>query len=101
MSIVVCRDGKELGIREAVDYLERMYGIPPAHIRCVTVTGGVNMPVSVTVDLIWQEEEAKKEVTEVEVTQFGDPDRVFMRSDGTVRHESRGDAETTVIPVTP
>jgi hypothetical protein len=88
VSIVITKDGKERGIREALDYLERQYAIPPSHIRAIAVESEVGEPIRVSVTLLWQAE-PEPEVTETEVTQFGDRDRVFMRSDGTVRHETR------------
>jgi hypothetical protein len=97
MSIVITKDGKERGIREALDYLERAYSIPPSHIRAISVESEVGQPIRVSVTLLWQAE-PEPEVTEVEVTQMGDRDRVFMRSDGTVRHEPRAVVPLPDVP---
>ncbi len=56
MSKVACESGKEPGIRDAIDYLERKYGIPAEHIRAVSVDGEVGHPVTVSVTLFWQDE---------------------------------------------
>ena len=96
MSMVICKDGKELGIREAVDYLERMYGIPPGDIKGLGLHGAVGQPVTINVTLFWRKENGPA-VTETEVTQHGDPDRVFMRSDGTVRRAPRERGRTVEV----
>lgn len=58
MTVKIVRDGKELGIREIVDYLERHYGIPSADMRSVSVVGEVGEPVLVTVSVYMQNEPA-------------------------------------------
>lgn len=57
MSIVITRTGQEPGIREAMDYLERRYGIPARDIRAVTLTTEVGQPVQITVTVYQQVEE--------------------------------------------
>lgn len=58
MSIKIVKDGKELEIREALEYLGRAYGIPPAHIAGVMVDGRVGKPMMITVTMYVQREDA-------------------------------------------
>lgn len=60
MTVKLCRDGKEVGLREAVDYLERRYGIPSGHMRMVSVTGEVGAPIAITVVVFMQQDEPAK-----------------------------------------
>lgn len=56
MSLIVCQGGKEPTIREAIDYLERKYGIPAGDIRAVSVNGEVGNPILITVTVYQQDE---------------------------------------------
>jgi hypothetical protein len=60
VSIIIAKDGKEVGLREAVDYLERRYGIPSSHMRMVSVTGEVGAPIAITVVVFMQQDEPAK-----------------------------------------
>ena len=56
MPIKVVQSGKELEIRPALDYLERMYGIPPSHVRSVSVAGKIGEPMAITVTVYVQQQ---------------------------------------------
>jgi len=51
MSETIIRDGSEWPVRPALEYLERRYNIPAAHIRSVTITGTAGEPATITVTL--------------------------------------------------
>jgi hypothetical protein len=87
MTMMICKDGTEIGIREAVEYLERRYGIPPSNISAVTVSAEVGQPIRLSVDLYWQTEGLV--TVEHEITTLDQPDRSFLSPDGTVRREPR------------
>jgi hypothetical protein len=92
MTMMICKDGTELGIREAVEYLERRYGIPASDIHAVTVSAEVGQPIRLSVDLYWQTEglvTVDVPADEHEITTLDQPDRSFLRPDGTVRREPR------------
>lgn len=56
MSLVICQSGKEPGVRDAIDYLMRRYGIPAKEIRAVGVDTEVGSPIRITVTVYQQVE---------------------------------------------
>jgi hypothetical protein len=77
MGIKICKDGTELGIREAVDYLERRYGIPAEDMRAVAVLGEVGQAIAITVTVFVTEDEAPP----AEVVRVQCPHCLFMGED--------------------
>jgi hypothetical protein len=57
MGFLICEKGDETGIREAVEYVSRRYGIPPSDIVAVNTYGRVGEPVQVTLTLFVHAEE--------------------------------------------
>lgn len=65
MAFKIVRTGRELEIREAFAYLERMYDMPADHIKSLTVIGTVGEPMAITVTVIVQEEPAPDPLEDV------------------------------------
>ncbi len=84
MTVIICKDGTEATIAEAVQYLERRYGIPASHINAASVAAEVGQPIRISVTLFQQSDE---DVSEHEITALNSAERVFLRSDGTYRTE--------------
>lgn len=61
MPSVICKDGKEVTIRGVIEYLDRRYGIPPAHIRHVAVSATVGEPIIISLELYQQQEDQPAE----------------------------------------
>lgn len=53
---MICQSGKEPGIREAIDYLDRQYGMPSRDIKAVAIEGEIGRPILITVTVYMQNE---------------------------------------------
>jgi hypothetical protein len=49
MAIKIVKDGKELEIRAALDYLKREYAMPAGDVKAVAVEGEIGAPMLITV----------------------------------------------------
>lgn len=56
MTIKIVKNGKELGIGEAMAYLTRRHGIPDTDVRMLAVEGEVGQPLLITVQVYAQAE---------------------------------------------
>jgi hypothetical protein len=92
MGIKICKDGTEPGIREAVDYLERRYGIPAKDMHAVATVAVVGQPIAISVSVFMHEDEAPP----AEVVRVQCPHCLFMGEDLpghlAVYHPGRGPA---------
>lgn len=72
MAIKIVRNGTELDIRPALDYLERMYGIPAGHMKAVAVDGEVGAPMLITVTVYAMREESQEPMESTDERRYQD-----------------------------
>jgi hypothetical protein len=59
--IKICQSGNEPGVRQALDYLGKRYGIPDGEVRGVSLAAEVGQPIAITVTVLMHEDEAPAE----------------------------------------